>query len=362
MTVFDILFWFLILMLGVVAFAIEAGLATRHRKAVFTTMFTLVAAAGYLMIGGEGRVSERFGGIAVVEAAIPRVDLSGIARPDGQMITPTAAKAAANDTAAARRERYMRNPAPFMDCDTCPSVIPVPNGTFKMGSTPQEPGRSEVEGPVTVTISEPFAVGRYEVTRDQFAAFVGDTTGEVSSGCLVSGQRNEAASWLRPGFEQNGHHPVVCVAWRDAKAYTVWLTKKTGKKYRLLSESEWEYVARAGSRTAFWSGGPLGASHANFNKSRDGTIPIGYTAGNQFGVFDVHGNAWELVDDCWNPDLSFNPLDGRATQLRGDCASRVIKGGGWDSTASQSRAGARATLGSGASANTVGFRIARELE
>jgi formylglycine-generating enzyme required for sulfatase activity len=359
---FDILFWFLILMLGVVAFAVESGLATRHRKAVFTSMFSLVAAAGYLMVGGEDRVTVRLAGASGVEATVQNPGLPRLLLGDGQRGPQAADLALVEAATAERRDRLMLNRAPFTDCDVCPSLIPVPQGTFSMGSPKNEDGRSPTEGPVSVTIPEPIAVGRYEVTRDQFAAFVNDSKDEVSQGCLVNGQRSSNANWQRPGFEQGGNHPVVCIGWRDAKAYVGWLSKKTSKKYRLLSEAEWEYAARAGAQTPFWSGGPLGSSHANYNRSRDGTIPIGFTSSNQFGLHDVHGNAWEMVEDCWNPDLSFNPGDGRATQLRGDCSLRVIKGGGWDSKASQSRAGARSTIGSSGAANTVGFRVARVLE
>ena len=167
---------------------------------------------------------------------------------------------------------------------------------------------------------------------------------------------------FRPGFEQAGNHPVVCVSWRDAKAYVAWLSRKTGKNYRLLSESEWEYMAKGGVQTTYTHGNVLSTSHANFNRARDGTIPIGFTTANQFSVHDVQGNVWEIVEDCWNPDLSFNNQDGRATNLRGDCAQRVIKGGAWDSTAVQARLAVRSVIETNALANTVGFRVARALD
>jgi formylglycine-generating enzyme required for sulfatase activity len=213
-----------------------------------------------------------------------------------------------------------------------------------------------------VSIKTPYAAGRYEVSRDQFAAFVEDAKYQSSSGCVVGGRQSLGANWQQPGFEQAGNHPVVCVAWRDAKAYVAWLSTKTNKKYRLLSESEWEYMARAKARTPFANGAALGSGNANFNRGRDGTIPIGYTTSNDFGFFDVHGNVWELVDDCWYPDLGFNSNDGRATLLRGDCSERVIKGGGWDSTALQSRLAARGRVAVGSAANTVGFRVARAMD
>ena len=228
---------------------------------------------------------------------------------------------------------------PFADCEHCPLMIAVPAGWFVMGSAATEPGHNDTEGPMQVTINYPFGVGRFEVTRDQFAAFIDDTRHVMVSGCLVGGKYTSSANWLHPGFEQAGNHPVVCVSWRDAKAYVEWLSRKTGRTYRLLSEAEWEYMARGGEASTYALGPVLLAAHANFNRARDGTIPIGFTSANAFGVHDVHGNAWEMVEDCWNSDLSFNSRNGRATTWRGDCSERAIRGGGWNSTGAAIPAG-----------------------
>jgi formylglycine-generating enzyme required for sulfatase activity len=359
-TALDTLFWFLVVMLGVIIYAIEAGLAVRHRRAVLAAMFSTVAAILYIMFDAPDNSAFWRGGTAYVPPDGSRgkeSDAKGEAKEggDGAAVGMRGVSASAQAAAVDRKVPV----GPFVDCEGCPSMIAVLAGRYTMGSPVLEKGRRDNEGPVDVILKEPFAVGRYEITRDQFQAFVDDARYSTGGGCTVNGRSSTAANWRNPGFEQSGTHPAVCVSWRDAKAYVAWLSLKTKKTYRLLSESEWEYVARGGVKTEFAYGPSLGSSHANYNRGRDGTIPVGYTAANQFGLHDVHGNAWELVEDCWNPDLSFNQLDGRATILRGDCSQHVMRGGGWDSSAAQSRLAARGVLDVGSSSNTVGFRVAR---
>lgn len=361
MTALDTLFWFLIVMLGVIAYAIEAGLAARHRAAVMTAMFSTVAAIVYMMLGGEDASFGRSGTVPGFEVSLPTIALPKIELKEGDGAAIGIRGLSVPVAAAPVIER--RVPVgPFADCDTCPSMIAVPVGRFVMGSPPLEKGRRDTEGPVDVILKEPFAVGRFEVTRDQFLAFAEDAKQSIGGGCSVNGRSQTSANWRQPGFEQAGNHPVVCITWREARAYVAWLSQKSKKTYRLLSEAEWEFIARAGVTTEFTHGSSLGTSHANFNRARDGTIPVGYTSANQFGLHDVHGNAWEMVEDCWNPDLTFNQLDGRPTVLRGDCSQHVIRGGGWDTSAAQSRLAARSMLDTGSSANTVGFRVARVLD
>ena len=164
----------------------------------------------------------------------------------------------------------------FKDCPDCPEMVIAPAGSFSMGSPGSEPKRQRDEAPqhkVTidigepeapqhkVTIGEPFAVGRFAVTRDEFEAFVKDSgyrrTAAATFGRGSTWNSDSAKSWRSPGFTQTGVHPVVCVNWNDTKAYVAWLSKKTGKEYRLLSEAEREYVARAGTKTPFWWGSRL---------------------------------------------------------------------------------------------------------
>src|SRR5262249_29433803 len=148
--------------------------------------------------------------------------------------------------------------ATFKDCDACPEMVEVPPGEFLMGSPDSEVGHTSVEGPQRrVRIPHWFALGRTEVTVEQFSAFITQTVIEVSSSCQVGVQLNggdvvwgEAkASFREPGFEITGSHPATCINWHDAEAYAAWLSRRTGKAYRLPTEAEWEYAARAGSST-----------------------------------------------------------------------------------------------------------------
>lgn len=358
MTAFDTLFWLLVIMLAVCAYAIEAGVAVRHRPAVLSSMFSVVCTILYVMVIGD---QTSLGGTPrAPEASLPSITTKEEPKPE--------AVADANVSGlfqqAAPVEDVEKNlpKGPFTDCENCPSMVAVPPGRFQMGSEPSEPGHRDTEGPVSVHIPYPYAVGRFEITRDQYDAFVEETRHGTSHGCLVGGRMASSASWQNPGIEQAGNHPVVCITWRDAKAYVAWLSKKTGKTYRLLSEAEWEFMARAGVKSTYAYGTALQAGNANFNHNRDGTIPVGFTTPNLLGIHDVHGNAWEMLEDCWNPDLSFNALNGKPTTLRGDCSQRVIRGGGWSSSALQSRLAARTALDPAVAANTVGFRIARTFD
>lgn len=361
MNAFDTLFWLLIVMLAVVAYAIEAGIAVRHRMAVLTTLFSVIGAIFYIMVLGDENSLGRAWSTPSIETPSLPATAKAEAKPDGDLANMPGASIFNPAPATPVVEKKVPR-TPFSDCDNCPSMIGVFAGRYNMGSPPTEPGRHDTEGPVDVNITYPFAVGRFEITRDQFAMFVEEAKYRASGGCVVKGRQVGSADWLHPGFEQAGNHPVVCVSWRDARAFVGWLSRKTQKTYRLLSEAEWEYMARGGSKTAYIQGNALSAVNANFNRARDGTIPIGYTSANQFSIHDVLGNAWEIVDDCWNPDLSFNNQDGRPTTLRGDCGQRVIKGGAWDTPPHQTRLGTRSSLDSSASFNTVGFRVARMLD
>jgi formylglycine-generating enzyme required for sulfatase activity len=163
----------------------------------------------------------------------------------------------------AAEERSLKPKDVFKECEQCPEMVVVPAGRFTMGSPNSEKDRDPDEGPQrTVTVGKPFAVGRFHITVDQFVAFVAETRHDAGSKCetLEGGklEEREGRSWHNPGFPQAGAHPAVCLSWNDAKAYVNWLSKKTGKPYRLLSEAEWEYAARArtepGSYPRFWFG------------------------------------------------------------------------------------------------------------
>ena len=232
-------------------------------------------------------------------------------------------------------------------------MVIVPAGSFMMGSPADEVGRYSREGPQhQVTISQSFAVGKYEVTRGQFKAFV-DATGH-----------DAGSDWCNPDFSQTDEHPVVCVSWDDVQEYIVWLNRITGKEYRLLSEAEWEYVARAGTTTAFHFGDTISRNQANYDGLNGGTVTVGSYPVNAFGLHDVHGNVWEWVEDCWHSDYTNAPSDGSAWVS--DCHAsfygyRVLRGGSWVINARNLRSAIRSGTEASVHGSDVGFRIARTL-
>ncbi|WP_420463598.1 formylglycine-generating enzyme family protein [Candidatus Palauibacter sp.] len=215
----------------------------------------------------------------------------------------------------------------FSDCSGCPQMVVVPAGTFTMGSPASEEGRRDDEGPQhSVTIGAPFAVGVYEVTFAEWDACV------RTGGC--GGYAPADEGWGR------GNRPVINVSWDNAQTYVSWLSQQTGQRYRLLSEAEWEYVARAGSRTArYWGESESGqCRYANgdddYVSCTDGhayTAPVGSFAPNVFGLYDVIGNVLEWTQDCSNGSHAGAPTDGSAWQS-GECGSRVLRGGSWNFT------------------------------
>ena len=246
-----------------------------------------------------------------------------------------------------RRKRARKPGDTFRDCPGCPEMVVVPEGSFRMGSPESEKGRDDDEGPVRqVTIEYRFAVGVYEVTFEEWDAC------ERDSGC--GGYWPDDEGWGR------GSRPVINVSWEDARAYVDWLSRKTGEAYRLLSEAEWEYVARAGTTGPYHFGRSLSPSQANYGDDRGGTVSVGSYSANGFGLHDVHGNVWEWVEDCWNGSYYGVPSDGSAW-TSGDCSTRVLRGGSWSYDPGGLRAANRGGNDSGDRLNVSGFRVARTL-
>lgn len=242
----------------------------------------------------------------------------------------------------------------FKDCTDCPEMVVVPAGEFTMGSPPSE---MQAEAQHRVTIAYPFAVGKFTITFDEWQACLKD------GGC--DGYLPDDQGWGR------GNRPVIDVSWENAKGYVDWLSRKTGKPYRLLSESEWEYVARAGTTTRFSVGDAISPNQANFDGSDDGsgpseinrqkTMPVGSFPPNGFGLYDMQGNVVQWVEDCWHNDYTAGvPTDGSAW-LEGRCDGRVMRGGSWQDSQSELRSSARLGEFKGESSYTDGFRIARDL-
>ena len=226
------------------------------------------------------------------------------------------------------------------ECEECPLMVAVPAGKFKMGSA-----KYKTELPVRSVNIRRFAVGIHEVTFSQWDAC------HRAGRCSYNPKDN---LWGR------GNRPVIDVSWNDAQEYVRWLSEVTGEKYRLLSESEWEYVARAGTTGPFHTGSTISRAQANYGGS--GTLEVGTRPeSNRFGLHDVHGNVWEWVEDCWHGNYSGAPQDGRAWTEGGDCGKRVFRGGSWENppefVSSSYRWGGDDRL----RATSLGFRVAREL-
>ena len=249
----------------------------------------------------------------------------------------------------------------FRDCDGmwCPELVVVPAGSYMMGSPESEARRDNDEGPRhRVRIAKPIAVGMYEVTFEEWDAC------RRGGGC----SHNPGDSgWGR------GRRPVISVSWTDAQAYVKWLSRETGESYRLLSESEWEYMARAGTTGPFHFGATLSTAQANYDgnytygsgrkgRYRERTEPVGSFPANAFGVHDVHGNVWEWVEDCWHDSYRGAPADGRAWTVGGYCGRRMLRGGSWNFGPQGLRSAYRSRFTAGSRSLSAGFRVARTFD
>jgi formylglycine-generating enzyme required for sulfatase activity len=283
-----------------------------------------------------------------------------------QQLIPTPGSPVADDDGVLRD--------PFLGGDgSGPSLVLIPTGRFQMGSHEHERKIAMAAGAQKrwleretpqrwVGIERPFAMGRYPVTVGEWRVFAQATgwepTGEVN--------------WLEPGFPQTDAHPVVGVSWHDAQRYLAWLSAATSKRYRLPSEAEWEYACRAGTRTAFSFGDTISSEQANYDGSfsynggprgayRGGTTPSGMFPANPWGLYDMHGNVWEWVQDVVHDNYEGAPLDGSAWESGGDAARRILRGGSWLYNPRYLRSALRNGFSSVLSNDIVGFRVVREL-
>lgn len=256
----------------------------------------------------------------------------------------------------------------FRDCADCPLMRVLPPGRFVMGSPDSELGRMPSEGPQhEVKISRSFAIGVYDVTRAEFAVFARETGYEADAKC----------DWRSPKvrgqpINQGNNDPVVCISLHDAKAYANWMSAKTGHSYHLPSEAEWEYAARAGSSTPRPWGDRAARDFANYGADQCCaafaagpdrllyTSPVGSFPANGFGLRDMLGNVWQRTEDCGHENYSGAPDDRSAWVTGGDCAKRMIRGGGWFIPLDQLRSAVRAADPSDFRKNDIGFRLVRE--
>jgi formylglycine-generating enzyme required for sulfatase activity len=239
----------------------------------------------------------------------------------------------------------------FKDCDHgCPAMVVIPAGTFMMGSPENEADRDNSEGPQhKVTIIEPFAVSKFEVTFEEWDACT------AAKACpLVADQ------WGR------GKMPVINVSWEDAKGYVNWLSGATGKEYRLPTEAEWEYAARAGTTSRYFWGDDarMGSGNCDGCGSRwdlKQTAPVGSFKPNVFGVHDMNGNVWEWVEDSWHENYDGAPADGSAWLGNSDPTYRVARGGSWRTESELVRTAVRVKRIKYVRFDTLGFRVARTI-
>ena len=288
-------------------------------------------------------------------------------------------------------------PREFRDCPDCPLMVAVPPGTFTMGADPQEEQReglpAELRGraapTVPVTFAQGFAIGKFPVTRAEFLAFAQATRRPPGTTCWGLGgpregggrwQERPRSSWNAPGFAQTPQDPVVCVSWGDANAYAEWVSRRTGRRYRLPSEAEWEYAARAGTLgPRYWTEAieaactranlrdlAMAAVHAaqpdaSYAPCRDGfahTSRVGAFPPNGFGLHDMLGNVWQWTQDCWNPTLEGTPRQGTPRDT-GDCQTRAARGGSWSNDVRMVRTSYRNSGPAAARSSNTGFRLVR---
>ncbi|WP_069472763.1 formylglycine-generating enzyme family protein [Candidatus Marithrix sp. Canyon 246] len=255
------------------------------------------------------------------------------------------------------------------DGSSGPDMVMIPAGTFRMGDI-QGGGESNEQPVHSVSVGQ-FAMGKFEVTVGEFRKFVNatgyKTDGEKQNSCYVykdgSWSSQEGANWQNLNFSQNDNHPVTCVSWNDGTAYVEWLTNQTGKQYRLPTEAEWEYAARAGTETKYWWGNEIGTNkgvcNSNCGDSFDYTSPVGSFAANQFGLYDTVGNLWEWTCSEWA-----NPYNGKeAVYLSKNNANNdrrlSLRGGSWNDGAGYVRSATRVRDEPANRGNDVGFRVSR---
>ena len=279
----------------------------------------------------------------------PSVSLAPSAAPAPAPVSPPVVPPAPEVSVATAPATELSPPNPkpgetFRDCVDCPELVVLPAGSFDMGSA------SEYENPIhRVTFAKPFAIGRHEVTFGEWDKCVDE------GGCKY---RPDDRGWGR------GERPAVNLSWLDAKAFVSWLSQKTGKAYRLPSEAEWEYAARAGTNTSYWWGRDVGSRQANCRECNTGepqrTTPVGSFKPNGFGLFDTAGNVAEWMEDCWNDNYRGAPRDGTAW-MSGQCRLHVLRGGAFDSQAKFLRSTSRFRYDVDVRYVANGFRVVREL-
>ncbi len=359
--------------------AVAAGLGRLFLVVLINASACLTAAAG----NQNGQMP------AAGDAAAAVTGTAAVSEPEKAKPTPSG-----STQQGAPSVSQAGDPCHGADGNGAPAMVVIRPGRFDMGSPETEAGRFSVEGPQhRVTMPRPFAISRCEITVGQFAQFIRETGYQTSAeaggkGCYVwnpekrAVQQQPGTHWHNPGFSQGDDHPVVCVSWVDARRYVDWLSQRTGALYRLPTEAEWEYAARADTDTARYYGDNSPCEYANGLgreaqniAARDWavaectdahvyTAPVGRFTPNLFGLYDMLGNAWEWTLDCWHPDYAEKPpRDGSVwlAENGGACDRRVVRGGSWNNGPQVLRAADRLGSSTGAADGLLGFRVARAL-
>ena len=243
--------------------------------------------------------------------------------------------------------------------------VSIPQGSYTMGSDAGQ----ENERPIHKVTIQPFKMAVHPVTKKEYGRFV-EATGYVGErGCVVFTTQLEelaSATWATPTIEQTDDHPVVCVSWDDTQAYIKWLNQQTGQQYRLPTEAEWEFAARAGTETEFSTGDTIDCTQARYGfitgecGQKFSTDPVGAFEANAYGLFDMHGNVWEWVQDCANENYIGAPDNGDAW-TQGDCSKRVLRGGSWGAQAEYMRSAFRFWSQANERNWVYGFRLAQDI-
>ncbi len=248
-------------------------------------------------------------------------------------------------------------------CGDCPEMVTIPGGSFQMGGAESEAEANEK--PVHSVNVKSFAIGKYEVTQGQFAAFVADSRYDAGNSCYVPADGKWGSktghNWQNPNFSQTDRDPVACVNWNDAQAFAQWLTQKTGQSYRLPTEAEWEYACRGGKQQQYCGSEDINAVAWYYQNSEAKTQAVGQKAANGFGLYDMSGNVWEWVQDGWYGSYQGAPNDGSERTAGANTSKRVLRGGAWSLSAKFARAAIRINPSSDLRYSNSGFRLARNI-
>jgi formylglycine-generating enzyme required for sulfatase activity len=315
--------------------------ARAHRGRVLVYMLLLGIIAGLIGVINEDYVREQWTRYMIQRPFATANILPYVLSPEGEQVLEPG--------------RTFRECAP--DKDYCPEMVVVPAGEFTMGSPADEKDHKDNEGPQhKVTITRLFAVGKFDVTFAEWDACV--SGGGCPKGRAIGGRAIDLG-WGR------GNLPVIYVNWEDAKAYLAWLSEMTGKPYRLLTEAEWEYAARANTTTTYYWGEEIGENHANCKgcggrwEANHRTTPVGSFEANKFGLHDMFGDVWQWVEDCYHDNYDGAPTDSSPWRAD-DCANHVLRGGSWYDPPDSLRSAFRLKEAA-ARVDHLGFRVARDI-